>query len=438
MDATLRQRLLALNPWQIDPALFAGECGRHMPDELVARRQPPLGREVRKATLIVGARQVGKSTWLWSQLRDRPPATVLLVHAEEPLVRAWCASAWQVLDDVEREFPAVQTILLEEAQHLDDAGLFVKGLIDAGRGYEVLVTGSSGFHLGAGTRESLAGRATRRRLSPLSVAELLDHATPNTASPAARTEHARRIVARQMVFGSYPAVWRSPAPHTELSELLEAFVLRDASDRFRIQRVGGFRQLVQLAALQIAQQVNYAEWAAHVGVSGPAVRDWISLLEDSHILRQIRPYAGGRRQELTRAGRIHFIDPGLRNAALLAFGDDLALRTDRGPLTEGWVFAELDRSLPAGWDIRFWRTRGGAEVDFVLVHGDRCVGVEVKSGAPTRLGRSARSFIDACRPRAFLVVGGYQERHCEQIGATRIVRLPLHELAEVVGEVQIL
>ena len=433
MEPLLRQRLLLLNPWQRDPACFADACARHLPATLVARHQPPLSGDVRKAVLVIGPRQVGKSTWLWAQLRQRPPASVLLLHAEEPLVRGWCASPWQVLEDLSSEFPAVRTLLIEEAHHLREAGLFIKGLVDAKRGLEVLVTGSSGFHLGSRTRESLAGRAARRRLLPLSVAELLDHANPPVG--AARTSMARQIADRQMVFGSYPDPWMASDPAAELAELLEASVLRDASDRFHIERVGAFRQLVQLAARQIGQQVNYSEWAAHLGVSGPTVRDWLGLLEESHVLALPRPFAGGRRQEVTRAGRVHFIDPGLRNAALLAFSTDLALRPDLGPLTEGWAFAELARCLPAGWDIRFWRTKGGAEVDFVLVHGDRTIGVEIKAGAPARVGRSARSFIDAYRPLAFVVAGRYSERRDESVDGTGAIRVPLHGLAAVVAEI---
>ena len=70
---------------------------------------------------------------------------------------------------------------------------------------------------------------------------------------------------------------------------------------------------------------------------------------------------------------------------------------------EGWVFAALAKILPRGWDIHYWRSKGGAEVDFVLVGSGRLVPVEVKAGHRRRITRSLRSFINAYQPELALV-----------------------------------
>ena len=73
-------------------------------------------------------------------------------------------------------------------------------------------------------------------------------------------------------------------------------------------------------------------------------------------------------------------------------------------MVEGFVFSEIQKVIPLDWTTHYWRAKGGAEVDFVLTHADRRIGIEVKAGAAPRLTRSSRSFIDAYAPEAMLVV----------------------------------
>ncbi len=197
-----------------------------------------------RATLVVGPRQAGKSTWAWQELRRLDPA-LLLVNCEEPLVRTWLTSPGLVLADLEETFGAqVRRLLLEEVQHLADAGLLVKGLVDRRTGLSVVVTGSASFHLGGETRESLAGRAGYLTLYPFSLDEVCQDLTglPPGLSRLRRQERFERHV----VTGGYPAAWCSPTPELVLADLVTAFLLRDASDLFRIERPDAFQGLLRL------------------------------------------------------------------------------------------------------------------------------------------------------------------------------------------------
>lgn len=430
MNESIRQRVLALNPWLAAPETFEAEVRRRVPDPYLARHVDLDDvTEPRNARLVVGPRQAGKSTLVWHALASREPRSVLFLNAEEALVRDWCESAAGLLADLHADFPAVRTILLDEAQHLREAGLLVKGLVDAGRELTLFVTGSSSFHLAARTRESLAGRAERHVLLPFSLAEVAAHdASP---VPAVRAEQAVSAARRMLVVGGYPRAWLGEQPQRVLSDLVEAFVIRDASDRFRIQRPDAFRRLLQLAAGQTGQLANYSEWAALLGIAVSTVRDYVGILEESWVLKLLPAFAGGRRRELTSAPRLHFYDPGIRNALLGAFSDDVDRRPDRGALVEALVFAELAKTVPRDWTLHYWRAKGGAEVDFVLARGDRLIAVEAKAGPRPRLSRSARSFLDAYRPTHFVVVTGLSDPAPppEQEGPTTVLRLGLVRLA---------
>ena len=436
MDGAIRQRVLQINPWLVEAGTFAEEVSRRLPQPFVPRGfelGPPA--DLGNARLIVGPRQAGKSTIVWRHLRRRTPESVLFLNGEEELVRHWCKSAAGFIADLRAHFPSVEVVFLDEAQHLDEAGLFVKGLVDARRGLEIFVTGSSSFHLSARTRESLAGRAERFVLLPFSLAEVFAHERP--AVPAARTVEERRKTQRMLVYGGYPRVWLGDQPRRILSNLVEAFVLRDASDRFRLRRPDALRKVLQLAAGQVGQMVNFAEWATHAGVSGPSVREYVDILEEAWILKLLPAFAGGRRREITSRPRVHFYDVGLRNELLNAFDDDLSRRTDRGALFEALAFSELAKTCPRDWTLHYWRAKGGAEVDFVLVRGDRRVAVEVKAGARTKLSRSARSFIEAYAPTHFVVLTGAAARHSaqrEQLATTEVRYVDLATLAPCVAE----
>ena len=431
MNRDLQTILLGDNPWLLDPAALSEWLRRRLPPVYLPRLGASLARErwgeSGRAHLVIGPRQAGKSTAIWAHLAGRgEPA--LFLDCEQELVREWCRSAPLFLADLEKLVPRPVPLFFEEIQHLEEAGLLVKGLIDRRVGVPVLVTGSSSYHLGARTRESLAGRATRTRLLPFSLAEVCQDLADRPEILRDRMQEER--FARHLVFGGYPAVWLSETPEVLLNDLLEAVVLRDASDLFRIARPDAFRQLLRLLAGQVGQLVNLSEWASVLGISRDTVASYLEILESSHIVMVLSPFAGGKRVELTARPKVFPVDTGLRNRLVFDFRP-LEERTDAGPLLESWVATELWKALPEGATLHFWRSASGAEVDFVVARGDRILPVEVKA---SRLGRpvfsrSLRSFLEAYRPATVLVVNPGLV-HRERAGSTEVEWIhPIH-LAE--------
>ncbi len=421
------ERILAQdNPWlrgqPHEPWLAS-----HLPSSFIPRRQQ-LSLEPGRATLIVGPRQAGKSTLAWWTLHQAGlPA--LLLNCEEPALRSWLRSPALFLDDLGQVVEQPPALLLEEAQWLDEAGLFLKGLVDRRYPAPILVTGSSSFHLEARTRESLAGRARRTLLLPLSHAEL---AAEISGPPLARKQSQADLLHRLLRYGGFPAVVRSEQPIEELASLVEAFIIRDASDRFDIRNLPAFRRLLGLVASQVGSLANHSEWAAHLGISSDTVASYLGLLEDAHVLRSLRPYAGGKRAELLQRPKVYFVDNGIRNQLFGGFGP-LEQRADAGALHENLALTEILKSIPPLLvGVHHWRTKSGAEVDFVLERRGRLCAVEVKAGdARGRISRSARSFIDAYEPELFVVVHGGPSLEREH-GETRLQFLALGELAGVV------
>ena len=435
MNPSLVERIRQNNPW-----LFGGEPvgvspPSRRPEPWIERGQVEVARllEPGKAHLVIGPRQAGKSSLVWSVLRglERP----LCLNMEEAALRAWCDSPSGFLEDLASlgtAGSAVDALFLEEVQWLDNAALFVKGLVDRGAGFPILVTGSSSFHLLDRTRESLAGRATRHLLLPLSLSE----AAPVAGlPPAVAASQRRRAVRRQLRLGGYPEVWIGARPEKTLGDLVQAFVLRDASDLFSVERLDAYHDVMLLAARQVANLVNVSEYAAVASVAANTVARYLELLEQAHVLRRLAPFAAGKRREITGARKVFFLDNGLRNAVLGRLSDPVEGAADLGPLVENWVFAELAKTLPWMQSIRYWRTLGGAEVDFVIDAPGGLLGIEVKASALTRpkLSRSSRSFVEAYAPREFWVLNDEIEAD-DRHGDTRLRWVPLHRLPEALGE----
>ncbi len=405
VSSILRSLIHLQNPWLGGGGLDV-EWQRRAPAEYVERLEAAglaaALEDDRRAHLVVGPRQAGKSTLVWRTLSctDRP---VLYLNCEEPLIREWCRSPGLFVGDLDEWLPEGGILFLEEAQWLEEAGLFAKGLIDAHCGRTVVVTGSASFHLMSRTRESLAGRATRRYVWPLSLSEVAPP-VPGVV-PAVQRARADAAIERMMITGSYPGVWTSATPERELSQLLTAYVLRDASDRFRIGRPDAFRKLLVLVARQVGDLINYSEWSRILGIAGTTVAEYIGLLEETHILATVRPFIGGKRAEVTSTPKVYLLDNGLRNALAGGFAA-LDQRVDVGKLFENWVFSELHKRFPAPGQIRFWRTRGGAEVDFIVEpRPGHLVAIEAKASSTTpRLTRSLRSFVAAYSVDRMLMV----------------------------------
>jgi len=404
---------------------YAEWLHRFIPKDYIDRTKMIFPAENR-ACMVTGPRQAGKSTLIWHTVSGMNQRAVLL-NCEEPAIKEWLISPSVFLSELDEMVPHAEIIFLEEVQHLRDAGIFIKGIVDLKSGLKIFVTGSSSFHLEARTRESLAGRVDRHLLLPFSLQELV---SSDTMKETAKAVKVRDLLERMLVYGGYPSVVFSDEPQAELARLAEAFIIRDASDRFRISNTAAFRKLLSLAASQIGNLVNFSEWGAICGISNDTAANYVALLEESHIIRMVRPFSGGKRAEITSSPKVFFLDNGIRNTmfgGFRAFSD----RVDTGVLVENLVFTELAKRVNPLLDgLYFWRNKSGAEVDFVLERQGMLTGIEVKAGdCRGRISRSSRSFIEAYAPHDFIVVNS-REYPGIKVASTDVRFLQPEDLAD--------
>lgn len=169
-------------------------------------------------------------------------------------------------------------------------------------------------------------------------------------------------------YGGYPAVVLEPNLEKKLnllSEIHSAYVRKDLSSLFTIENVNAFNQLTQLLALGMGNLLNLNTLTTNLGISRPTLENYLTILENTFIIKRLRPFFRRKKRELIKMPKVFFLDLGLRNLMVKQFGE-LNIRPDRGALVENFTFIHLYRELPVLNELNFWRTKNGTEVDFVL------------------------------------------------------------------------
>ena len=144
-------------------------------------------------------------------------------------------------------------------------------------------------------------------------------------------------------------------------------------------------------------------------VSSTTIRNHLDCLEQTFVIAKVSPFVGNKRTEITSNPIYYFIDNGFRNIALRNF-TNLSSRSDAGLLVEGFIFQEIHKFRAQHYldfDIHFWRTKSGAEVDFVLFKNrDQFIPIEVKfqSFKKPTVTRSFHSFIEAYKPTRGIII----------------------------------
>lgn len=345
---------------------------------------------------ITGPRQSGKTTLARSARPDLP-----YVNLEDPDTRELALSdprrflgryqAGAVFDEVQRA-PALMPYLLGIADAAPAMGRFV-------------LTGSQQFGLMDGISQSLAGRVGMLTLLPLAQLELAASAPPASLEEA-------------LWHGGYPALHaahRQVDPAHWFAAYVATYVERDVRQLLNVGNLMTFQRFLTMCAARSGQLLNLNSLASDCGISQPTARQWLTVLQASHLVTLIAPYHRNFGKRQVKSPKLYFLDTGLLCHLLrIASPADLQVHAARGAVFETWVVSETLKhrfNLGLAADLYFWRDNHGLEVDLVFEHQGRLHSVECKSGttyasdwlAPARRWRQA---VGAEAAPPVLVYGG--------------------------------
>ena len=212
-----------------------------------------------------------------------------------------------------------------------------------------------------------------------------------------------------LLYGAYPKVIQSTEKPLVLSFLYKDYIQKDIVEILQLGKPDVLQKLISLLAHNSGQLVNYNQLALDCQVTFATIKHYLDILEKTYIIVRLSPFSHNKRTEITSNPIYYFIDNGFRNFALNNFSATTT-RTDLGLLVEGTIFQELYKYREQHYlqyDIHYWRTKSGAEVDFVLYFNDEFIlPIEVKyqNMKHANLSRSYRSFIEAYKPKTGIVI----------------------------------
>ena len=312
-----------------------------------------LGKQ--KALVIMGARQVGKTTLLRA-LSEKWEHTLWLTGDELETQKMF---ENPTITRLKTELAGVKYLIIDEAQRLPNVGLSLKLITDHLQNIQLLVTGSSAFELSNQLNESLMGRTFEYRLYPLSFSE--------TANYHSLREE-RQLLYYRLIFGYYPDVVMHPEDAKKiLQNLIQNFLYKDMLLIEGVKKPDKIVKLLQALAYQVGSKVSYNELSSLVGMNIATVEKYITLLEQSFVLFRLNSFSRNLRSELSKSRKIYFYDNGIRNA-LISNLSAIETRTDTGALWENFLISERLKLLHNNerWMQRyFWRTTEHQEVDYI-------------------------------------------------------------------------
>lgn len=310
----------------------------------------------RKAIILLGPRQVGKSTLL-EILKPKFFEPITYWNGDQSDIR-------QLLQNPTSDFLRTvlgnaKTLIIDEAQRIENIGLTMKLITDQIPEVKVIATGSSSFDLANKINEPLTGRKWEFSLFPFSFEEMANHNG---------FLEERRLLEHRMVFGYYPEIVNNPGDEIlRLKTLTDSYLYKDILQWENIQKPEKLEKLLTALSLQVGNEVSYNELSQIVELDKETVEKYIQVLERSFIIFRLSGFNRNLRNEIKKGKKIYFYDNGVRNAVINNF-NQIGLRDDVGKLWENFLVSERIKANAYHSNFcksYFWRTHAQQELDYL-------------------------------------------------------------------------
>lgn len=409
--------------------------------ELEKEILPFLARK--EAIAIIGPRQAGKTTFIEhvaENLHEQGKRVKFITFEKRDDLLLFNKN----IEDFKGLAEQYDCVIIDEFQYAVQGGQKLKYLYDTTK-VKFVISGSSSLELTFQTGKYMVGRLFAFTLLPFSFREflsfrdrelhtLIEQKSFGRIPDFDQTKRFGEEITRRLVvlleeyvlYGGYPAVVLASSKeekHKILEGIAENYLLRDIKDLLRLATSDELWRLAKFLAGQIGGMVKYEELSSVSGLPYKELKKHLNILEKTYVVSLIKPFFVNRRTELTKNPKVYFFDTGLRNYVLSDFRP-LSDRNDAGALMENYAFGLLLRRYALPSELKYWRTKSKAEVDFVVEEGQVPYPFEVKYTSKKVIGKSLHSFIEKFHPPIAVIftkdfVGE------ERVSETRLKFVPL-------------
>lgn len=317
--------------------------------------------------ILLGPRQVGKTTLL-RELEKRAKEAgrrTCFFDLEQPTTLAeFNRSDAEIIKKIES---SGQVVFIDEFQYIRNASRIFKAIFDSGSKTKLVCSGSSSLEIHKHLKESLAGRRFLFQIYPLCFSEIRSANLPVPLESYLR-------------YGGMPALTHTNSAERKqkiLSELLSAYILKDVKALVKEENIRAFNHLLYLLAQNQGSLLSIHSLANEIRLSSKSLNRYLDILETTFVNYRIYSFSHNLGNELKKSCKSYLYDLGIRNVILKDFSEP-SVRQDKGSLLESFVFLKLRSLLRPNMEIKFWRTKDGDEVDFILLKDRKPIPIEVK------------------------------------------------------------
>ena len=275
-------------------------------------------------------------------------------------------------------------VMIDEIQYLANPSSFLKLLADHHPYLKVIVSGSSSFEMKSKFKDSLVGRTVSFVIYPLSFHEFLLFKgipfPPAGQATEKKTGELRALYTEFALYGGYPKIVLTQDTSIKeiyLQQIIDTYIRKDIRDLAEIKDVTKFNRLLEVLAAQSGNLLNIAELSNTCGLARDTIERYLLILEQTYIIRLVRPFSRNIRTELFKTPKVFFYDTGLMQMLWLKRLQKELL----GSVFETSVFTELVKHYGPD-QVHYWRTQDKKEIDFVVKLPDAYLPVETKLHFP--------------------------------------------------------
>ncbi len=293
-------------------------------------------------------------------------------------------------------------ICLDEVQRVPDLFPVLRSVMDENkRNGQFIILGSASPDLIRQSSETLAGRISYFELTPFLLREISE-------------DDGLKPLRRLWLRGGFPRSYLASDEEESYEwrlDFIRTFLERDIPQLGFRTPAKSLERFWRMCAHVHGQLLNSSKLGESLGVSHHTVRSYIDMLEQSFVLRVLRPYESNLKKRMIKSPKVYIRDSGLLHALLGIEGsNDLLGHPVYGASWEGWVIENVLSLLP-NWKASFYRSSSGSEIDLILEKGNRRLAVECKASTSPSVNRAFWNALNDVKVKETWVIAPVSEAY---------------------------
>lgn len=367
--------------------------------------------------VLHGARQVGKTHilyWLKQYLEEKNESVYYIDLEDSRFVKALNGGPTELVRLLSEDGLALDNILnrkvfvfIDEIQYLETPSSFIKLISDHFKSIKLIVSGSSSFEIKSKFKDSLVGRTVDFEIFNLSFEEFLVFKNypfdPTRVYTSRKIDELKRLFKEYILYGGYPKIVKTTETSKKekyIQQIIDTYVKKDIRDLAEIKDTEKFNKLLEVLASQSGNLLNVKELSNTSNIAQQTVEKYLFIMENTYIIKLLRPYSKNLRSELFKIPKVFFYDTGLMQMLWLKQLPKEII----GNSMESSVFSELVKKYGKD-NVYYWRTKDKKEIDFILEKRNEVLPIEVKINFQNFNPAAINYFCDKYKIKEYKVAG---------------------------------